>query len=309
MTQTPFAPANSPAQTPGATQAPEGVAQNAVQGVAQAFNGPPAVGGYTAGTTTATVNPAGYPTPNSPAEQIFTKADVEALLGKARQEEKDKLYGRIEEQSSTLSELQQYVKQQQDAETERQRQVEEAQKAAEREKMTAQQLVEAAQNDWKNDLAARETAWKQELAAEREAREADKAVFEKERLFNELREYAQSAYESNSQEIAPELVDWITGNSKEEIDAAVDRAKQTTAKFVASLQQEFPGGLPVAQQAPPQQMAPTGVSVAAGPSNMDPMSQQTLTPDTIRNMTMEQYAQNRSRLLGRAGAPGQGLYG
>ena len=101
--------------------------------------------------------------------------------------------------------------------------------------------------------------------------------------------------------IVPELIDLISGNSKDEIEQSIAMLKEKSASISQSVQQ--------AMQNAKQQMVGTRVtSPAAGPLDND-SSQQSYTPDSIRNMSMDDYAKQRAKLLGTAASNrGQGLF-
>ena len=106
--------------------------------------------------------------------------------------------------------------------------------------------------------------------------------------------------------VMPELRDFITGNTKEEIDASFQEMINRTAAIVGGFQsvmgaQPVPG-VPQIASAVPQQVPLSemrGVSSSGafpvGPLEQGPATQ-TLDPGTIRNMSMEEFRANRDRL-------------
>lgn len=254
--------------------------------------------------------PVAQPVVGTPPVQMFTQADLDAERERVRNEEKNKLYGTIEELKQQTATLLEDNKTRQAAEEEAQRRAQEvaaaATRAAEEQELTALQLVQKRQKEWEDQLALTQQSWETQLQEERQSRLEAQAILDKEREFNGLREYIQSQVQSNQETIAPELVDLIQGNTREEVDASVARLVDKTNQILANLgqvsqQQQNPQAVPVAP----------GVRPTGGPANLDPMSQyQQLTPQQIAGMSMAEYAKNRSQLIGAAGSQqNKGLYG
>ena len=242
-------------------------------------------------------------TPPAPVEQPaarFTADDIEA----ARKQEKDKVYGTIEtwetkfaEQGQQLADL---LKDKDTAVTDAAAQ---ATKAAE----------EAAAKRWEEQDSKTLVA---DVRAEFEKRLSDMAdqnalereTFAKERSFTELRDYAQAkvsaAIEAN--EIAPELVGYVTGNNTQEIDASLVRVKATTESLLASIADATAAA---AQPLAPRGVSPTGYA-PIGVMDADP-SHKTYSAQDISDMSIEEYAANRQGLLGAAVKSGhdRGLFG
>lgn len=264
-------------------------------------------------------------TPPPPTGRVFSEEDVARI----REEEKNKLYGRIDDLGNQVKELTNQIggltadeqRRKAELEAEQQRLQEEARRQEESE-LDAKSLIERRTQEWQQTLAEKEQSWEQKLAQVEAEREAERALREKERAFNDLREYAQGAVEANKEKIAPQLFSTINGNSKEEIDAAVQRAIQITDEITADFQndvqqllaQQQPGvqfGQQVIPQPQQQVPVPVGVTPYAGPSNFDPAgaASQQLTAQDINNMDMTKYAELR-RQIGIGGTGNnRGLFG
>lgn len=95
----------------------------------------------------------------------------------------------------------------------------------------------------------------------------------------------------------PELLDFVRGNSEDEIESAIFAVKERTSAIMENI-----------QQAMPQRQNLRGVP-ATGSTPIGPLEnmteQQTLTSADIANMTMEQYAQVRDRLLAQTSMRGR----
>ena len=100
----------------------------------------------------------------------------------------------------------------------------------------------------------------------------------------------------------PELVDLISGNTKEEIDASIDGLKDRSTRILESAQS--------AMQTARREMTGTRATLPpAGPLETN-SEQQNFTAQDIASMSMDEYAKYRGRLLS-PGAQGKskGLFG
>lgn len=218
------------------------------------------------------------------SEQMFTAAQLEA----ARKQEKDKLYAQIqalqEEQKKASEALAAIQKSKEDelaaVQAAEAQKAEDARKKAE-EEMSAKALLE-------QKLAETTQTWQQKFEQMEAERAQEKALLEKERAFQELVSYRNDSIAAAKDDIAPQFYDFIQGDTKEQIDAGIARAKAATE----SIAQQFQA----AQQTQLSQMR--GVSTAGyapvGPMENNP-GQQTVTPEQIANMSLAEYAQFRSK--------------
>jgi len=126
--------------------------------------------------------------------------------------------------------------------------------------------------------------------------DADRAIFDRERAFNELQEYRRQRVEQESEFILPELRDLITGDNPAAIDASIEVLKARTEQIFANMASAGP----VMPQ--PRGAAPTSPPV--GPMEQMP-SYESLTPEDIKGMDMETYKRYRSQLL-QATSPNRG---
>ena len=218
-------------------------------------------------------------------------------LAKAREQEKAKLYPQMEKMKEELATLKKAREEEaaKEAEREAKRAAKEAEKAAKAKQKEEEEL------SVKELLSKKEQEWESRLEAERLERERAFAMLEKEREFQELNNYRQGRLEQERDNIVPELIDLISGNTKDEIEQSISMLKEKSASISSSVQQ--------AMQTAKQQMAGTRITnPAAGPLDND-SSQQSLTPDSIRDLSMAEYAKQRAKLLGTAASNrGQGLF-
>lgn len=212
-------------------------------------------------------------------------------LKKVREQEKSKLYPQIESLKEELSSLKK-------AEMER---------AAEEERRRAELEAEAKRKaeeemDVRELLKQKESDWQAQLEREREEREKAFALLERERTFSELNEYRARRLEDERDNIIPELIDLITGNSREEIEESIAGLKSRSARIIESAQS--------AMQNARREM--TGSRVTSPPSGpLDNNSDQSqVTAEQIAAMSVTEYAKYRNKLLGQAASErNKGLFG
>ena len=229
-------------------------------------------------------------TEEAAAARTFTEDDVE----KIRQQEKDKLYKRLEDsdgrvksledQLSTLSNESEVSK----ADAARLAKAEsDALRKREEEELSAKELITKRETEFDEKLKVVETEWEGRLAKIEEERASQEAMLEKERRYRELETYLGRRMVEEEEYIIPELRDLASGTTEEEIDNSIAILKDRSSAILESIQQSTqPSGL-------------RGSPVTAPP--VGPMEtqteQQTLSAEDIRNMPMEQYMQMRDRLL------------
>ena len=219
--------------------------------------------------------------------KFYTEED----LAKVRSQEKDKLYPQIESLKEELNSLK------------KEKEEEAARKAAE-EAEKAKKLKEESEADMeiRDLLKVKEQEWQEQLERERQERERAFALLEQERAFTDLQNYRNQRLTQEQDSIIPELVDLLTGNTREEIDASLEGLKDRSAKILESAQQ--------AMQATRRDMAGTRATLPpAGPLENN-SSQRQFTAQEIASMSVQEYAQYREKLLSeKARGVTQGLLG
>lgn len=226
----------------------------------------------------------------TPTGKIFSETDVENI----RKQEKDKMYKRLEEadartklmeeQLSVLAkDREEAIKRAQDTA----RAEEEIRKQREFEELTSKQLLAKTEDEFNVKIKNIDSEWQARFSAIEEDRKSQQALLDKERELRDLEVYRQRKLQSEQDNIIPELIDLVAGNTPEEIDASVEILTQRSAAILHSVQ----------QATQPRQIK--GVSVTSPTSG--PMENQqeyqTLNSEDIRNMTMDQYVKMRDRLL------------
>lgn len=214
---------------------------------------------------------------NPETGRMFSAAEVEA----ARKQERDKLYADLEKERQRRKELEK-------AEKERMKIEEEALQAAEEERRKA----ELAEMDARQFAETRISEIEVRLAEERAQRESLEATLEQERNFIALEQYRNAKLQSPEVQegVLPELRDLIGGNTPEDIDASIESLQARTASILGNVQQTVAS----------VRQGMQGASVTAPPVGpMDTQqSYQQISPEDIRAMSPQEYAQHRDRLLG-----------
>ncbi len=224
---------------------------------------------------------------------IFTADD----LAKARAQEKEKLYPQVEKLKEELSLLKQ---------REQERELEEARRKEERKKREAEAAKkkkeeEEAELEVRQLLQVKEQEWQSQLEAERLEREKAFALLDQERRFQALMNYRSMRIEQERDNIIPELIDMVQGNDENDIEQSISALKEKSAKIFDSVAQ---AGLQTRKD-----MVGARVTVpASGPLDND-SEQRSFTPDSIKDMSLADYAKNRTKLLGQGNNSGQGLFG
>lgn len=216
----------------------------------------------------------------NPGQKLFTEEEV----GRIRQEEKDKLYNRLEELENFRKEAEAAAAAQEAAAQAEIARLEAERKAEEEAQMTETQL-----------LARRQEEMQQSIEALRADNERKDALLAKEEQFRQMSKFRDEVLEREKEFIIPELRDLVSGTTEDEILRSVEVAKEKSSAIVASMK----------EAAQMQRQHTPGVSSAGAPP-VGPMEQaasyETYTADQISNMDMATYAQHRDRLL-RASSP------
>jgi DNA repair exonuclease SbcCD ATPase subunit len=216
---------------------------------------------------------------------VFTQED----LNRVRREEKDKLYPELDRMKHEMQVLLQEKEAREAAEAAARESAEAEARARREEEMTFKEL-----------LAAKEQEWAEQLQAERLERETAIAALEKERQFMQLQEYRSRRVDESRDSILPELVDLISGNSEEEIEASIRGLTERSERILASTQQAMNTA----------RRDSSGARVTSPPTEpLDAYSgSQSFTPDQVRDMSMQEYEQYREQFLGK-GSQATGMFG
>jgi hypothetical protein len=224
--------------------------------------------------------------------KVFTEDEVEGI----RKQEKDKMYKRLEEADTRVRSMEEQMNQI-TAEREAAKKESEARAAKESEilrqreidELSAKELLLKREEEFNQKLQEIDGDYKRRFEEIEAQRLAQEAIIEKERRLQELSSYRNRRLQESQEEIIPELIDLVSGNSEDEIETSISVLRDRSSAILESIQQA------TAQQ----QGRLRGAPVTAPP--IGPMETQTeyqqLNADDIRNMTMDQYAKMRDRLL------------
>lgn len=227
------------------------------------------------------------------SQQFYTTEDIT----KAREQEKAKLYPQLEKMKEELANARRVAEEAaaKEADREIKRAVKEAEKNATQKAKDEEELT------FKDLLKKKEEEFDARLEQERLERERAFALLDQERKFQELMNYRQMRVEQERDNIIPELLDLVDGSTSDDIEQSIAGLKDKSARILDSAQQ--------AMSSARQQMVGSRITApASGPLDND-SSQQSFTPDSIRDMSLADYAKQRAKLLGTAASNrGQGLF-
>lgn len=235
----------------------------------------------------ATTETTAAPVMDEVTDKVYTETD----LKRVREQEKSKLYPQIDSLKEELSLLK---KEREERLAEAERQKAEAEAEAKRKaesEMDVRQLLEA-----------KEKEWAEKLEAERLERERTFALLERERQYAELTEYRNRRLEEERDNIIPELIDLISGNTPDEVEQSITGLRERSSRILESAQS--------AMQTARKEM--TGSRVTAPPTGpMDTnLEQNQLTAEQISAMSVTEYAKHRSKLLGKGASDrNKGIFG
>lgn len=252
--------------------------------------------GFQQGSTeTAGTPPEGQQKTEQP--RTFTEEQVQ----KIRKDEKDKVYGELTKAQEELQKFQKAEAERAKAEADAKQKAEaEAKQKAEAD-MDARQLLASKEAEWTKQFETTNKTWEERFNKLNAEREQERAVAEKERKFHEFVAYRNDRLNAVRDEIAPELIDLVSGNTPDELEASITRLKDKSEQIAQTVQQ-------YAQQARASQRGVSSASFpAVGPDTDNPAGKQ-YTAEDIAGMNFEQYAKFRQQ-MGIGGSQGRGLFG
>lgn len=238
----------------------------------------------------------------------FTQEEYEAAVAAREAEWQAKLEKNSEKSSNTAEELKEIkaaLKKREKEDAERQAAVEKAEQERLKALADAERSKEEAELDAKKLVERRTIEFQKQIdelaaagAREKQERENDRALFAREREYQEVLNYRETAIRAAADDIEPRFFDYIQGTTKEEVDASVAQAVQKTAEMFAEISQ--------AQTTARSQMP----GVRPGPpaiGQLDaPQGDQELTPEQIKAMPFSEFAKFRQ---GRIPQSGTGIFG
>jgi hypothetical protein len=227
-------------------------------------------------------------TPVTPIQAQNSKGYTEEDLKRVREQEKSKLYPQIDSLKEELNVLKR----------EREERLLEADRLREEQEAEAKKKAEA-EMDVRQLLETKEKEWAEKLEAERVERERAFLLLDRERQYSELTEYRNSRVSQEQDNILPELLDLISGNTRDEIESSILGLKERSARILDSAQ--------AATQSLRREM--TGTRTTLPPTLENNSDQQQFTAEQIAAMSVADYAKYRSRLLPNVGSNSKGIFG
>lgn len=227
------------------------------------------------------------PTTKATSRQFYTEDD----LAKVRSQEKEKLYPQIDKLKEELESLKREREEEARMKAEQAAQEEAARKAAAEDDLDVRSL-----------LKTKEQEWQEQLERERQERERAFALLEREKQFADLQNYRAQRLDQEREAIIPELIDLVTGNTQEEVEASINGLKERSARILESAQS--------AMQNARKEMTGTRVTApSAGPLETNSENRQ-FTAEDISSMSLNDYAKYREKLLSpTARGKSRGLFG
>jgi chromosome segregation ATPase len=213
---------------------------------------------------------------------------TEVDLKRVREQEKSKLYPQIDSLKEEINLLKK----------DREAQLAEAAAIAKEKEEAARKLAES-EMDVRSLLEKKEQEWAAQLEEIRQEGARKDALLERERQYAELTAYRNRRLAEEQENIMPELVDLISGNSVDEIENSITGLRERSSKILESAQQ--------AMQNARRDMK--GTSTTLPPTMENNSGQQQFTADQIAAMSVTEYAKHRDRLFPGANNQNKGLFG
>lgn len=213
---------------------------------------------------------------------------TEVDLKRVREQEKSKLYPQIDSLKEEINLLKK----------DREAQLAEAAAIAKEKEEAARKLAES-EMDVRALLEKKEQEWTAQLEEIRQEGARKDALLERERQYAELTAYRNRRLAEEQDNIMPELVDLISGNSADEIENSITGLRERSSKILESAQQ--------AMQTARRDMK--GTSTTLPPTMENNSGQQQFTADQIAAMSVTEYAKHRDRLFPGANNQNKGLFG
>ncbi len=238
-----------------------------------------------------TATPPASPAPAADT-RFYSQEQVDEMLNKARTQERDKLYPKLQQtdaMADELKELRASQKKLEKLEADRQAAIEAERKKAEEAKLSAEQLI-----------AKREQEMNARFQQFQQDQEVKVALLQKQNEMIALQAYVQRRINEEQDNIAPELIDFIDGDTQEAVEVSIERVKVKTQQIADGVRN---AGVRQRSQMP-------GVAPAAGVNAQGPLDtpgDRQLTAEQIQGMSMSEFAALRQRINMPNGS-GKGLF-
>jgi hypothetical protein len=253
--------------------------------------------GFKQGQQETATPPEGQQKTDQPQPRTFTEAEVQ----KFRKDEKDKVYGELEQTRAQLQKFEQAEAERRKAEADAKAAADAAARKKAEAEMDAKQLLESKEAEWNQRFEQSNKQWEERFTKINAEREQERALAEQERRYHEFLNYRNERLTAERENIAPELIDLVSGNTPEELEASITRLKEKSEQIAQTVQS-------YAQQARASQRGVSSASFpAVGPDTDNPGGKQ-YTAEEIQGMGIEEYAKFRQQ-YGIGSSQGKGLFG
>jgi hypothetical protein len=152
--------------------------------------------------------------------------------------------------------------------------------------------------DTRELLSLKEKEWADQLEEVRKENARNLALVERERQYASLTEYRNRRVQEEQDNIIPELVDLISGNTPEEVEQSITGLRDRSSKILDSASQ--------AMQSARREM--TGTRPTLPPTMENNSDQQQFSAEQIAAMSVTEYAKVRDR-LGMGRGTDKGIFG
>jgi len=248
--------------------------------------------------STETSNPPDGQQKTDQQARMFTEAEVQ----KFRKDEKDKVYGELEQTKAQLSKFEQEEAARKKANADAQTAEAAAAKKKAEADMDARQLLESKETEWNSRFEQSNKQWEERFNKVNAEREQERVLAEKERNYHQFLTFRSERLQAERDNIAPELIDLVSGNTPEELEASIATLRQKSEQIAQSVQT-------YAQQARANQRGVSSASFpAVGPDTDNPGGKQ-ITAEDIAAMGFEEYAKFRQQYGIGGSQSGKGLFG
>ena len=218
------------------------------------------------------------------ADSTFTAQRVRTMIEKARTDEKDKLYPRLNKEDERTQALQaeldalKSARQAADeADARRDAETAAAKKAAEEAEFSARELAERVRAEAQAEVS--------HLRAEMER---ERALAQKEREFSRIELYRQKRTDAERDNIEPHIIHLVSGNTEQEIEESIASLKKASEGILETVKQVQTTG-----RAQLQGVAPTAGNT--GYIDGDGQQPREITADEVMSMDHQQYAAYRKQ--------------
>ena len=226
---------------------------------------------------------------NTVAQSQFLeqKTYTEEDLKRVREQEKNKLYDTIESLKGEVTLLAK----------DREERLSEAEKARVALEEEARKKAEA-EMDTRQLLELKEKEWQSQLDEVKKENARNLALVERERQYATLTEYRNRRVQEEQDNIIPELVDLISGNTPEEVEQSITSLRDRSSKILESAQSALTSA----------RRDMVGTKPTLPPTMENNSDQQQFSAEQISAMSVSEYAKVRDR-LGMGRGADKGIFG